>query len=94
VPISLKAKKQVYCSHICHAWCCRNLVMFNDTKKEHDETFFKLRGLGYDTETGAISIPNKCKWITNQNKCRLYSWRPNSCREYECDKIKSLTVDS
>jgi Fe-S-cluster containining protein len=94
VPISLKAKRQVYCSQICRAWCCKNLVFKCDSIDPDIEKFFQLRDVVYNKETKDLSVPNKCKWLTSHNKCRLYSWRPYSCRVYECDKIKSLTVDS
>lgn len=94
MPISLKAKKQVYCSRVCRAWCCRNLIMFYDGNDPDVEHFFKLRDIEYDKETKMLKIPVKCKWISNNNKCKLYSWRPYSCRVYECDTLKSMTVDS
>jgi len=94
--LSLKAKKALHCSQVCHAWCCRNLVMFYDTKKEDKdiEQFFKLRNIAYDRGIGTIAVPSKCDWVTNHNKCKLYSWRPDSCRHYECEKLKSMTLDS
>jgi Fe-S-cluster containining protein len=54
------------------------------------DKFFKLRGIAYDEKTKQLSVPVKCKWLNNQNKCRLYAWRPYSCREYECEKLKNL----
>jgi Fe-S-cluster containining protein len=64
-------------------------------EKEKDiETFFKLRNIDYNPDTGMIAVPAKCKWLTNQNKCRLYAWRPESCRAYECETLKKMTIDS
>jgi Fe-S-cluster containining protein len=92
--ISLKNKKSLYCSKVCHAWCCRNLITFYDSNDPDIEQFLKLRGISYDNEKKAMVVPLKCKWITNQNKCKLYSWRPYSCREYQCEKLKAMTIDS
>ncbi len=92
--ISLKHKKQTYCSQVCHAWCCRNLIMFYDSNEKDIDQFFKLRGITYDPLTKQLVVPAKCHWITTHNKCRLYSWRPNSCRCYECEKLKSMTIDN
>ena len=94
MPISLKGKKQLYCSQVCHAWCCRNLIMHYAGDDKEVDVFFKLRGIDYNPETKEMRIPLKCKWIQNTNKCKLYSWRPYSCREYECDILKSITIDS
>ena len=92
--ISLKAKKSVYCETVCRAWCCRNLITYYSENEKDIDTFFKLRGIEYLPETKQMTIPCKCKWLTNHNKCKLYAWRPNSCRVYECDKLKSMTIDS
>lgn len=91
---TLKAKKMLYCSQVCHAWCCRNLIVKYDSNDPDDDKFFTLRCITWDKEKKELHIPCKCKWVDNHNKCRLYSWRPNACRVYECDKLKSMTVDS
>jgi Fe-S-cluster containining protein len=91
---SLKAKKSDYCRQVCRAWCCRNLVMASTSDDPDIEQFFRLRNIQYDPVTKQIAIPCKCKWIDNRNKCHLYSWRPNSCRVYECEKLKAMTIDS
>ncbi len=92
---TLKQKKSLTCSTICHAWCCRNItVVYNGLLDKDTEQFFMLRGIVFNPLTKEISIPAKCKWVTNQNKCKLYSWRPISCRVYECDKLKSISIDS
>jgi Fe-S-cluster containining protein len=89
---SLKAKKSIYCSTVCRAWCCKNLIMeYHEQEKDIDQ-FFKLRDIEYDPDTHKIVVKAKCRWLTNQNKCRLYAWRPYSCRAYECDKLKSMTL--
>jgi Fe-S-cluster containining protein len=92
--ISLKAKKQIYCSQICKAWCCKNLITYYSSDDPEIDTFFKLHGIDYNPETKQMIIPLKCKWLTNQNKCKLYAWRPYSCRAYECDKVKAITLNS
>ena len=58
------------------------------------DKFFLLRGINYDKDKHQITVPCKCKWVDNHNKCRLYAWRPDSCRAYECDKLKSMVADS
>lgn len=90
MPMSLKARKAIYCSTICRAWCCRNLILYYDSEEKDIEQFLKLRNIEYDPLTKSMIAPLKCKWVTNQNKCKLYSWRPYSCREYECEKLKEL----
>lgn len=61
-------------------------------KDEYDlDKFFELRGIKYDKNTRQMILPIKCKWVTNQNKCKLYSWRPYSCRAYECENLKTIS---
>ena len=56
VAISLKHKKQTYCSQVCHAWCCRNIITFYDSNEKDIEQFFKLRGISYDPVTKQMDI--------------------------------------
>jgi len=91
MPPTIKAQKSLYCSGVCHAWCCRNLIFyFKGIIDKDTEQFFKLRGLVLNHDDGSVIVPIKCKWITNQNKCKLYSWRPESCRVFECQKLKEM----
>lgn len=92
--ISLKAKKALYCSTICKAWCCKNLIIHYDLGEKDIDMFFKLRGISKTDNPNMFAIPLKCQWLTNHNKCKLYSWRPNSCRAYECDTLKKMVIDN
>jgi hypothetical protein len=70
-------------------------MQFGGDKNEKDlDQFFKQRGIKYEPETGRIEVPIKCKWVTNQNKCKLYHWRPHTCVVYECETLKSMVLDS
>jgi len=92
--ITLKAKKAIYCQTICKAWCCKNILIHYDVNEKDIQTFFKLRGIEPSDQTNMYIVPSKCQWLTNHNKCKLYSWRPNSCRAYECETLKKMTLDS
>ena len=90
MPVSLQDQKRHYCRDICHAWCCRHLDFFYTGDDKDIEKFFSLRGITYDPLTKQVICDIKCKWITTHNKCKLYSWRPDICRAYECDKLKNI----
>ena len=87
----IENKKSTYCSNVCHAWCCRYIVCdFVPTidDAQDDELFFSLRGI--KRENGKIYIPIRCRWLTNHDKCKLYTFRPKSCRAYQCEDIKRI----
>ena len=92
--ISLKAKKALYCSTICKAWCCRNLIMKYTADEKDINILFKLRGIQYNTDTKEMVMQSKCAWVTNHNKCRMYAFRPYPCRVYECDTLKKMVADN
>lgn len=85
-------QKSNYCRDKCRAWCCRNLIFtYNGTDSPVDmKMFFKLRNITYDEKTNEVIVPIKCNWITSHNRCKLYKFRPDICRAYECDKLKEL----
>jgi Fe-S-cluster containining protein len=64
--------------------------VMNDSDEKDIEQFFKLRNIEYNKDTKEMIVPLKCNWLTPQHKCKLYSWRPYSCRAYECDKLKKI----
>lgn len=68
--------------------------MHYDMDEPDIDKFFMLRSIEYNKEAHQLAVPAKCKWLNSHNKCRLYAWRPISCKVYECDKLKSMTVDS
>ena len=88
-----KARKALYCISVCHAWCCKNLVIDWDVDSikgfGDDDKFLTLRGCTIDKVNKKIIIPVKCQWLTKRNKCKLYEWRPLACKNYECDNLKA-----
>jgi Fe-S-cluster containining protein len=82
--------KQAYCRNVCHSWCCKFLIMKYDSNEPDIKQFFLLRGIEYNETTKELIVPLRCKWLTAYHKCKLYSWRPYSCRAYECDKLKKI----
>jgi len=61
-----------------------------DSDEPDIEKFFKLRNIEYNKETKEMVVPLKCTWLLFNHRCKLYSWRPYSCRQYECDKLKKI----
>jgi len=85
------AKRHLYCSGVCHAWCCRFIVVeYTPFNNETDEAFFKLRNITVDREHGKLIIPLKCNWLNNRNECKLYRFRPESCKSFECEALKKM----
>lgn len=90
--MNIEERKNNYCTNICKAWCCRNIVVTFDSftgNLQDDDLFFSLRGCKLNKLTNDLIVPLKCRWLTNHNKCKMYPYRPQGCREYECDKLKS-----
>jgi len=85
-----KALKADYCRNVCHSWCCKVLIVNYDSIEPEIDKFFKLRDIEYNPETKEMIVPLKCKWLLPTHKCKLYSWRPYSCRVYECEKLKAI----
>ena len=90
--LSLIARKSIFCSEVCKAWCCRYLVIEKDKIDNDDTKFFKLRNI--KIEGNKLYVPCRCNWLTKRNQCKLYPWRPLACTNYECEELKKISKDT
>lgn len=76
--------------------CCRNILftqngayvkskeVFQEMQKKYKYyRNFEISGVvqeKQDFQNGALTF--KCKYISDKNKCRIYFFRPNFCRDY------------
>jgi len=76
----------------CGAQCCRYFCFQIDEPDDFEE-FDDIRwylcheGISVHIDEGDwyISIPNKCKMLTRDNRCSIYPDRPLICRKYDTD---------
>ncbi len=89
--MNLNQKKAAFCSINCKAWCCRFIICdFQPFKGlENDNLFLSLRNMKI-TPDNKLIIPNRCNWLDNHNKCKIYTCRPKSCVTYECEDLKRI----
>jgi hypothetical protein len=83
-------KQQAYCKDICNAWCCKHIVFEKEVFTQDDKLFYALRGMMVDPDNGKLILPNRCRWINNHNMCVMYERRPESCKVFQCDKLKDF----
>jgi Fe-S-cluster containining protein len=74
----------------CKAWCCRFIVVEYQpmTGLEDDMLFFALRGIKLDRSNMKLLIPCRCNWLRSDYRCKIYSQRPKSCKEFRCEGLK------
>jgi len=83
------------CKNECKAYCCNTITVVlknNRTPEEENEVQLILahNGTHFKEKDGVqyIEIESKCKFLTNDNACSIYEKRFNTCRKYECEKLK------
>lgn len=88
-------KKLNICKDICKAYCCNVLTLMlknNRTPEEENEVQLILahNGTHFKEKDGVqyIEIESRCKFLTMDNECSIYDKRFNTCRKYECEKLK------
>jgi Fe-S-cluster containining protein len=82
----------------CDSLCCRYFALPIEKprdKGDYDDIRWYLchRGISVFVEDGDwyISIKNKCRHLTKDNRCRVYDKRPRICRGYRhstCDFVE------
>ncbi len=86
-----------FCKNECRAYCCNIITVIlknNRTPQEENEVQLILAHAG--TQLGEkdgvqyIEIETKCKFLTNDNACSIYDKRFDTCRKYECEKLKEM----
>jgi len=88
--------RKVLCDK-CTGLCCRYFALPIETpedKEDYDDIRWYLchKGITVFVEDGDwyINIKNKCRHLTKDNKCAIYSKRPKICRDYshkDCDFV-------
>jgi len=83
----------------CNALCCRYIALpieTPDTKGEFDDIRWYLahRNVEVFVEDGDwyILFKTRCKYLTQDNLCKIYDHRPRICRKYKTDNCE-LTGD-
>ncbi len=84
--------------HLCEAICCRTYDV-NISEEEYRSGRYKARPTcrltGRDCESKDSNCINRefwmyrkadrsCVYLTGDNKCSIYEWRPEACREFHC----------
>ena len=84
-----------FCKNECKAYCCNIITVVlknNRTPEEENEVQLILAHegtkLGEKDGVQYIEVKTKCKFLTNDNECSIYEQRFNTCRRYECEKLK------
>jgi len=89
-----KTREQTFCRDVCKAWCCKYIVVNFDVNENmkpiEDEQFFRLRGISINLNDSTLIVPCRCKWLTNRNTCKLYPWRPETCKSFRCEQLNTL----
>ena len=67
----------------CNAKCCKQNWLVRLTEEERDSEFFDDSMVYY----GFLQLP--CEYLKD-NKCSIYSNRPQVCRQYACEGDKRL----
>ena len=77
---------------ICTALCCRYFALPIETPKtaiDFDDIrwYISHEGISIFVEEGTwyINIANKCRHLTEDNRCGIYETRPKICRSYTTD---------
>jgi len=84
-----------FCKNECKAYCCNiitTLLKNNRTPQEENEVQLILAHegtqLGEKDGVQYIEIKTRCKFLTQDNECLIYEKRFDTCRRYECEKLK------
>ena len=77
----------------CKAWCCKCIFVDFKPNDPPDELYLALRKIkiirkGPDFWT--LALPQRCRWLRSDNRCKDYPHRPRSCRLWVCDDLKKL----
>ncbi|MBU1084084.1 MAG: YkgJ family cysteine cluster protein [Candidatus Omnitrophota bacterium] len=84
----------------CEAKCCKYFVLQIDTPKEKDD-FENVRwylahkeiNVFIDKRKWYLEVRNECRYHTKENGCRIYSTRPDICREHSVSTCEFMTGD-
>jgi len=86
-----------FCKDVCKAYCCNVITVMlknNRTLQEENEVQLILahEGTSFGEKNGVqyIEIKSRCKFLTNDNACSIYDKRFDTCRKYECEKLKEI----
>jgi len=90
-------KKFDICKNECKAYCCNFITVTlknNRTPQEENEVQLILahEGTNFGEKDGVqyIEIKSRCKFLTEKNECSIYDKRFDTCRRYECGKLKGI----
>ena len=89
--MSKKNDKCIACGHK----CCRGIFIVkeltsNDTTVENYLKYYSgfFDRVKYDDGNMLLFLSRDCAHLEPGIGCRLYDFRPDNCRNYECDKIE------
>ena len=76
----------------CTALCCRYFALPIETPETADDFddirwYISHEGVTIYVEEGTwyVNLTNKCKHLTEDNRCGIYETRPQICRDYKTD---------
>jgi len=75
----------------CNAWCCRYILCpFVMPLSQETMLFLALRKIKINFETHQLMIPCRCRWLNEHNRCKDYAHRPEDCKVWECEELKTF----
>ncbi len=92
---TLEEKLRKRCQDRCKARCCRYITISLPAprqKADFDEISWFLAheniSVYVEGRRWHVEVRNRCKYLTRQNRCRIYNNRPDVCREYDIESCE------